>query len=492
VSGEIDKDNNRLVLNTESNGRFHSDWLSMMYPRLRLARNLLSENGVIFISIDDNEVGNLKILCDEIFGSACFVCQFTWVKKKKGSHLSDTHRSMTEYILTYARHKEGLILFGEAAYSDKLQPLAKKTNLLKKLVIPANTVRTTLHDGLVSKGKKGEGDSSLLFLNSFNVKNGFIQNEIQVEGPFVWTQSKLNEEIALGTTIHLSAKFGFNVGRYDQAEKFKAPSTLLNDVGTNEDAFQELSSLLGKERIFEFAKPVSLVQFLINAATYKTKSGLILDFFAGSGTTGHAVIAQNLLDNGNRKFILIQIPEEIKEERGSAFKFCIENKKPPLISEITKERLRRAIKKISEGKNKSENKLDTGIRVFKLDSSSLRLVSKRPEDFRQKELLGDVDNLKEDRTELDLLFHVLIDWGVDLSFPITKEKIFQKDVYSVDGDAIVACFEPKITKQLVSELAARKPLRAVFRDGSYESDSLKINVEQIFKLLSPDTEIKTL
>jgi adenine-specific DNA-methyltransferase len=337
----------------------HAVWLSMMLPRLMLARELLAQHGVLFISIDDTEIGNLRVLCDEVFGETGFICQFVWVKKRKGSHLSNTHRSMTEHVLAYARERSGLVLFGEPAYAEKQQPLAKKTNSRRILRFPAGAVATTLEDGTYPATQRG----GLRFSQPFSVIEGHIPDRLEVEGPFVWTQRKLDQEIALGTTIHLSTRFGLNVRRHDQARKIKAPSTLLIDQGTNETAFADLAALFGAERVFDFTKPVSLLRFLIDSVTHATRSGIVLDFFAGSGTTGHAVMDLNAEDRGRRRFVLIQSPQPLDPSRPgqrTAAAYCDRLGRPRTIAELTKERLRRAGRGLGA-------EIDRGFRVFKLE-----------------------------------------------------------------------------------------------------------------------------
>ena len=299
----------------------HSKWLSFMNKRLKIAKKLLSDKGVIFISIDDNEQAQLKLLCDEIFGSYNFVAIFVWVKKKKGSHLSKTTRSMTEYVLCYAKNYSDLEMYGEAAYSDKQQPLAKRTNSQKNLSFASNIIHTTLSDGIYS-GVQGKGSSALNF-KEFEVKNNLVISPCVVSGPFIWTQSKLDEEIKMGTTINLSSKFGFNVLRSDQESKIKRPSTLIDnkiEVGTNEDAYDEIIEIFGEEGIMSYPKPVSLIKYLINTRAFFYKNLIILDFFAGSGTTLHATMQLNAEDGGHRQCILVtnnenNICEEVTYER---------------------------------------------------------------------------------------------------------------------------------------------------------------------------------
>jgi adenine-specific DNA-methyltransferase len=304
--------------NTEtdrSSGRFlykdgyeRSSWLSFIYDRIVQTLPLLADDAPFLVSIDEHEFGRLNELLGQLLGERIGV--FTWVKKAKGSHLSQTIRDMTEFVLAYCRVKEGLVLYGEAAYSEKAQPLVKKTNARKTLKFPPNSVRTTLDDGTYEAGERGEGDSALRFIEPFSVVDGVVTTGITVEGPFVWTQAKLDEELALGTIPQLSRQFGFNVVRHDQAEKFKRPSTLLSSeqgIGTNESAFQEYVSLFGIEPRGLYPKPVSLISYLIRARTFFSKDGVVLDAFAGSGTTAHAVINLNREDGGRRKYILVEM-----------------------------------------------------------------------------------------------------------------------------------------------------------------------------------------
>ncbi|MDM1137818.1 site-specific DNA-methyltransferase [Empedobacter sp. R132-2] len=301
----------------------HSKWLSFMDKRLRLAKKLLSDNGVIFISIDDNEQAQLKLLCDEILNENNFIGNFIWTKKKKGSHLSKTIRSMTEYVLVYSKDISNTELFGEAAYSNKWQPLVKRTNSLKTLTFPKNFITTTLTDQIIEKGIYGNGSSSIEILNDIIVENQLIKSELNVNAPFVWTQKKLDEEITNGSQISLSSKFGFNTLRHDQDSKIKRPSTIINSevgVGTNEDAYQELINIFNEEGVMTYPKPTSLIEYLLNTKTYFNKDAIILDFFAGTGTTLHATMALNEKDNGNRTCIIVtnnenQIAEKVAYER---------------------------------------------------------------------------------------------------------------------------------------------------------------------------------
>ena len=323
------------------------------------------------------------------------------------------------------------------------------------------------------------------------VSDGIIDNAIEVEGPFVWTQEKLDSEIRVGTTINLSSKFGFNVLRSDQSEKIKRPSTLIDSkvgVGTNEDAYQEALELFNAEGIMSYPKPTSLIRYLINTVTYFDQNAVVLDFFAGSSTTAHAVMQLNAEDGGNRKFIMVQLPEPCNEQ-SEAFKAGYNT-----IAEISKERIRRAGKKILEGEFHNNWNKDSGFRVLKIDSSNMAKVYYTPDAVKQEELFNAVDNIKPDRTPEDLLFQVLLDLSVDLSLPIRKELIQGKSVFFVNHSPydLIACFDTGVSEELVEELAQHKPLRVVFRDTGFTTDTVKINVDQIFKQLSPGTEVKSI
>ena len=482
-------ENKQFRENNESNPRFHSDWCSMILARLQLARNLMSDDGIIFISIDDNEVENLKKICNEVFGESNFIAQFIWIKKKKGSHLSKTIRSMTEYVLCYAKYYNLIELYGEDAYIDKQQPLAKRTNSIKNLKFPEQLVNTTLKDGIYKANNYGEGSSSIDFSTDFVVKDKKIISELNVNGPFVWTQEKLNFEILAGSQINLSSRFGFNVLRSDQKEKIKRPSTLIDSntkVGTNEDAYNEAIEIFNLEGIMSYPKPVSLITFIINTITYFDKNSIILDFFSGSATTAHAVMKLNAEDGGNRKFIMVQLPEETNE-KSEAYKAGYKN-----ICEIGKERIRRAGEKIKEEAGLSAQNLDIGFRVFKLDSTNMKDVYYSASKYDQAMLDDLTSNIKEDRTELDLLFGCLLEWGLPLSMPYTSEQISGVTIHTYNDGDLIACFAEKVPENVVNEIAKRQPLRAVFRDSSFASSPEKINVEEIFKLNAPNTSIKVL
>ena len=419
----------------------------------------MTDDGVIFISIDDNEQANLKRLCDEIFGEENFVGEFTWLKKKKGSHLSKTVRNMTEYLICFSKNRINVELFGEKAYSDKQQPLAKRTNSLKKLVFPKNFINTTLSEGKYTKGIYGKGTSSLNF-EEFNVRDGLVNSVCEVIGPFIWTQEKLDEEINLGTTVSLSSKFGFNVLRYNQDNKIKRPSTMIDSkvkVGTNEDAYEEIKEIFEIEGIMDYPKPVSLINYVVNTVTFYDKDSLILDFFSGSATTAHAVMKLNSEDNGNRKYIMVQLPETT-DEKSEALKAGYKN-----IAEIGKERIRRAGEKIKQEIEEYNSNLklgeepkkvpDIGFKVFKVDIDIVYEIM-----------------LRQNDVPLSKSLEVLTDIG--------NRTYFYASTYLI-------CLETEITEEMVEKLASLDPLpiKFVFRDSAFK-DNISLKDETFRKLRS--------
>jgi site-specific DNA-methyltransferase (adenine-specific)/adenine-specific DNA-methyltransferase len=299
----------------------HDRWICMMYPRLSLLKEFLRDDGVIFVSIDDYEINSLIFLLDELYGAGNRIGIFTWQRKKKGSHLDNHLRKMTEFVVCYALRKTRLSsLYGEDAYADKAQPIVKRTNKLKLLEFPPGIVQTSLPDGTYEKGPRGKPGTGLEFKSDFKVVRGVVKSELSVEGRFVWTQGTLSEELRLGTKIDLSKKFGFNAVRHDQLEKYKTPTTLLTPIigiGTNEDASQQLSEIFNREmgKAFPYSKPVSLIHYLVRSATKDDPDAIVLDSFGGSGTTAHATLQLNNELGGNRRFVLIQMPHETIEQQ---------------------------------------------------------------------------------------------------------------------------------------------------------------------------------
>jgi adenine-specific DNA-methyltransferase len=471
-SNQHDEIGNRLIANTEANGRFHSDWASMLYSRLRLARNLLREDGAVFISIDDGEVATLRQLCDEVFGSSNFIATIIWQKvyapKSSARHFSEDH----DYIVVYARDSEtwkpNLLPRTDEQNADYKNPDSdprgpwKANNLSARNYYSKGTYSITCPSGRVIDGPpRGR---------YWAISKEKLE-QLDVEGRVWWG---LNGNNVPAPKIYFS-----------EVKQGRVPQTLwpYGEVGHTQEAKKVLVDLLTFEdsaSVFDTPKPVRLILRMLELATNQSDESLVLDFFAGSGTVGHAVMDANGKDGGNRRFILVQLPEATEE---ATYK---------TISNIAKERLRKAGIKIKSESTLINASLDTGFRVLKIDASNMQDVYYTPDAIQQADLLGHIDNVRPDRMPEDLLFQVLLDWGVDLTSPIATEAIDGKRVFFVDGNALAACFEAGVTDELVKQIADRKPLRAVFRDSSYGSDSVKINVEQIFKFYSPDTEVRAI
>jgi len=487
-SGQTDEEGNRLVPNPESNGRFHSDWLTMMYSRLKLARNLLSNDGIIFISIDDNEVDNLKKICGEIFGEDNFLGIITWSKKRKGSFLSKKIISLTEYVLVYTKKiSDKTYIFGGKADNNESQPIIKRTNSTSILKIKAGWITTKLPDGKYNKGIYGEEVNPVELLDDVVFEKNININDFTIKAPFVWSQSFLEQQVALGTRLIINtSNFQVRVFRTYTADDFKGFPSYIDGVkisGTNEDAYEDLEKIFEVKKLFDYSKPNNYIKELIKGATYFDKECVILDFFSGSATTAHAVMQLNAEDGGNRKYIMVQLSEKCHEE-SEAYKAGYKN-----ICEIGKERIRRAAKKIKE---ETKANIDYGFRVFKADSSNMKDIYYSPEHLKQNELDLFESNTKADRNDEDLLIQVLLDFGLKLSLPMETRKIGDQNVHFVAGNSLVACFDENISEDIIKKIAKEKPLRTIFKDNSFKRDDSRINVEEIFKMLSPGTEIKVI
>lgn len=473
-SNQSDNDGNNLVANKDSNGRFHSDWLTMIYPRLKLARNLLKDDGVIFVSIDDSEQVNLKKVCDEIFGADNFIEQFVWIKKTNPPN-NVVIGSVHEYVLAYAKNKEKCELY--------LLPRSSESN--SKYTNPDNDPRGEWTAGDLSAAAKGGRSTPSLM---YQIKNPNTGELFDPPPSRMWIVPKEQMEKNINEGRIWWGKDGCGKPKYkrflSEVRQGVSVSTLLNFCGNNGTASKELNALFDGEVVFETPKPTSLIDVLCSISTKYNDT--VLDFFAGSSATPHSILKQNAKDNGGRKFIAVQLPE-LCDESSSAFKAGYKT-----IAEISKERIRRAGAKILEGECHIDWNKDVGFRVLKVDTSNMADVYYSPDQVTQGSLDLLVDNIKADRTDEDLLFQVLLDWGVDLTLPIRKETIQGKSVFFVDDDALVACFDLRINEALIKELATKEPLRVVFRDDGFESDAVKINAEQIFKQVSPHTEVKAI
>jgi adenine-specific DNA-methyltransferase len=504
-SNQKDHSLNRLIANTETNGKFHSDWLSMIYPRLRTSKKLLTDDGVIFISIDDNEIANLISIVKEIFGEANLIATLVWEKKKKGTFLSGSVSSVKEYIVVAAKDRvkfSGLI--GEINSEVETYPCINSSNKRDQRVIPA---------GLISKYREKDfflpaghvisvSTMDIVLQSDLIVSGGRVEKPVVMESNWRYTQTAMDEfaekeELYLTQDLYLRRIVSEarhktlkdllpRVGE-DTGSSFKAiniENLFADGWGSNEDGAEELRQILSTKGALEYPKPRKLVEKL--CASIRDNNCIVLDFFAGSATTGHAVIDLNSLDGGQRRFILVQLPEVIEN-------LTVRNNViVKTIADLAKERLRYSGEVLSKNECHPDWNKDVGFRVLKIDTSNMRDVYYAPEAIKQEDLLGAVENIKPDRTPEDLLFQVLVDWGVDLTLPITRQSISGKTVFFVDENALVACFDQGISEELVTTLTKHKPLRAVFRDTGLARDDTKINIKQIFRQLSPGTDVKSI
>ena len=478
-SNQQDDAGNNLVANKDSNGRFHSDWLSMLYSRLRLARNLLSTDGVIVVSIDDGEVASLRRICDEIFGEENFVESFVWKKSYGGGPKEKYAVTQHEYVLMYAKSKASLLPF-----QLKYDP-AKIVRYYKGKDEHFAT-RGPFRIKPLEATKSMDARPNLVY--GIPAPNG---GEIWPERQWLWSKDRVLQSITENGLVFIENgdRRTVNYKQYlrdeNGVERGEKPFSVMDGIYTQQGT-DDLRSLFEGKVVLQFPKPVALIQKFVEIGTGDSEDSIILDFFSGSSTTAHAVMAFNAAFGMHCRHIMVQIPDACDEDSaafGAGYK---------TIAELGKERIRRAGKKIKSENAITTPDLDIGFRVLKIDTSNMNEVYYTPDAVTQEALPGLVDNIRADRTAEDLLFQVLLDWGVDLALPISQQSIAGKTVFLVDGNALAACFETGIDEDFVKQLAAHKPLRVVFRDAGFVSDSVKINVEQVFKLLSPATEIKTL
>lgn len=466
--------------NPETNGRYHTDWLNMMYPRLKLARNLLRDDGVVFISIDDNELNNLKKICDEIFGEDNYIGTFSWVKTETPSNLSNKIKESVEYILCYEKSRNNNKFNGLSKISKSSNGLMNQTNSEKVLIFPKNIVDTGINDGTIKAGIYGTKSYTIELLEDCQVKDGYFTTPIKLKGKFKWGQDKLNKEIEEYNTKISIRTIALSPSYEKEEYEAESPWNIINKkfgVGTNEDASDELEDVIGK-KLFSYPKPVSLLKYITNFIV--DKDDLVLDFFSGSATTAHAVIQLNTEDKGKRKFIMVQLPE-LTDEKSEAYKAGYKN-----ICEIGKERIRRAGDKIvSENKDKEgiEN-LDIGFKVFKLDSSNLKSWDSSMDNLEQN-LLDMESNLKKDRTNEDLLYEILLKSGIELTAKIEEIKVGYNTLYNIGQGALLACLDDRITQDVIDEIPKhRSPFmdtKVIFKEAGFMSDAAKINAVQNLK-----------
>ncbi len=475
-SGQTDEEGNRLVQNSESNGRFHTDWLNMLYPRLCLAKDLLANDGLIFISIDEHESHNLRKICDEIFGAQNFITQIVWEKRYTRSNNARRFTTLTEPVVCYAKN----IMF----VSDIKERRNEKADSIYSN--PDNDPRGPWTSvSYVNPASKNQRPNLVYKLH--NPITG-----ADVEHPTnAWKYERATYEKHVKENRLYWGKNGENV--YPRLKKYlfemeggMVPVDLWRQqiTGTTDQASKELESLLGR-KIFNFPKPKELVMRIVSLIINgnKRENGIILDFFSGSGTSAHAVMQLNAEDNGHRKYILMQLPAETGET-SEAYKMGYKT-----ICDIGEERIRRAGKKIKE---ETGADIDYGFRCFRVDSSNMKDVYYKPSDVKQAELDLFTDNIKEDRTPKDLLIQVMLDLGVLLSSKVEEKEIAGKKVFSVADGYLIACFDRDVTDDVVTAIARKHPFYAVFRDSSFSSDSVAANFEQIFDTYSPQTVRKVL
>lgn len=484
-SGQFDEQGNRMFTNAESNGRFHTDWLNMIYPRLKVARDLLTDDGVIFISIDDNEVENLRKVCDEVFGEQNFVDCLHWKKKKQPSFLAKHTAKVMEYVIVYAKNTFKLEKLSVEKVSDSNKKVININNKVSSRIFkPGVRVKSEEQTGIIKAGVYTGRSMDVEYKNDIYYENGRTTNEVEVVSKFSDSQSNIDTFIQKDL-LYITKNFLLrrDVGE-EAAEKRKSiTDLLLNDYGDNQESDKEFLELFDK-KYFDYTKPIKLIYNLVKSNF--TEEGIILDFFSGSATTAHAVMLLNSEDGGNRKFIMVQLPEKT-EEKSEAFKAGYKN-----ICEIGKERIRRAGKKIKEESPLTTQDLDTGFRVLKLDSTNMQDIYYSPKDISQADLFSQVDNVKPDRTGEDLLFQVMLELGATLDSKIETTTVAGKTIYNVAEGYLVACFDQDITDEVVKAIAQMQPAYAVLRDTSMKDDSTATNFEQIFKTYSPDTVTKIL
>ncbi len=477
--GNLDESNQRLIKNTNSNGRFHSDWCSMIYPRLMLAKNLLKQDGVIFISIDDNELNNLLKIASEIFGENNYIASIPWRKRTAKSDVPFGVSQDYEWIVAFAKSDKFLarVEGKQRKYYEsddfpgepwRIHDLTKQTTASER----PNSYFTIVNP---KNGKNYPADSNRTWaITAETFKSYYNQNRIIFPGDYDFL--RISKPVLRYWKSDDMKKAGENFGRVALSSK------LPDDIGMSQDGTKEISELFGG-KVFSYPKPTSLIKYLVTAST--GKDDLILDFFSGSSTTADAVMQANSEDNGDRKYILVQLPEAC-DPKSEAYQAGFQN-----ICEIGKERIRRAGLKL-QSKSVRQKNLDTGFRVFRIDSSNMKDVYYSPDEYSQNILDMLSSNIKEDRTSLDLLFGCLVDWGLPLSLPYSSEMIDGFEIHDYNVGDLIACFDDNLTDTVLRKIAEKKPLRVVLRDSGFDDNASKINILEIFKTLSPDTSIRVI
>lgn len=483
AAGVCDDAGNKMFKNTNTNGRFHSDWCSMIYSRLLLASKLLKDDGILFISIDDNEVENLTKIGKEIFGESNYINALKWKRKKQPSFLSKHIAPVMEYVLIFAKNSESMGKLSVESVSDSTKKVINISNVESERVFKKGVEVKGLINGVIPKGKYTVKTMSVEYKDDVIVEDGYTTNPVTVRAKFLNTQDKIDEFINNKLLFITAAK---GLRRYvseEEKNKAKSITDLILDWGDNQDSEKEQRELLGIS-IFDYTKPVSLIYNLIKSCT--SDEDTIMDFFSGSATTAHAVMQLNAEDGGHRNFIMVQVVEKTDID-SEAYNMGYKN-----ICEIGKERIRKAGNKIKEESPITTTNLDVGFRVFKTDDSNMTDVYYNPSEYSQDLLSALESNIKPDRTDLDLLFGCLLEWGLPLSLPYSSEEIDGCTVHDYNDGDLIACFDENVPDSVVKSIAKKQPLRAVFRDSSFSDSPSKINVGEIFKLLAPNTRVKVI
>lgn len=482
ASGAVDELGNKYIKNMDSNGRFHSDWCSMIYSRLMVARTLLSEDGVIFISIDDNEVENLRKICDEVFGESNKIAQLVIENNPRGRQSDAFFATSHEYLLCYASNIDSATITGmslsekqkaEYKYEDEIGRY-RLLGLRQRGVASLREDRPEMFFPIWVNPE----DSSISLTYVEDWEEVIPKKSDGREGRWMWGKQKcINESNRLvAKLVSTRREFDIFVKDYlnkDGEQRTRKYKTIWSDkILNNQIGTQEVKAILGGDYM-SFPKSPEYIKTIIQTGT--SSSSLILDFFSGSATTAHAVMQLNAEDGGNRQYIMVQLPEETPED-SEARKAGYNT-----IPDIAKERIRRAGKKIKEESPLTTADLDTGFRVFRLDEGNYEDVKRSPKEFKQEQLDLFLNNIKTDRNDLDLLFGCMLDWGVQLSLPMTQEVVDGKTIYTVNDGDLVACFAENVSEDVVKAMAEKMPLRVIFRDSCFAQDADKINIYETFK-----------
>ena len=476
---QTDEYGNRLVANPETAGRYHSDWLSMMYPRLKLARNLLTDDGVIFMSIDDNEVHNLRKIGDEIFGEENFLANFPWKKRTTKSDVPFGISQDYEWIIGFCKSNfYGGLKFERKYYSSDDYPNDRwRLSDLTTQKVEADRPNSAfdLIDPKTSKIYK-YNPNRLWGITKDTFQDYYDRGKIVFPDDYKFLNSSIPSYRVFESEDKKKALL-----KYGIESPIKSVSTFFpKEVGMNQDGNKEMLSIFGK-KIFSYPKPTTFLKYILSFIN--NNDGIILDMFSGSATTAHSIMQLNADDGGKRKFIMAQLPEAT-DEKSEAYKAGYKN-----ICEIGKERIRRAAAKIKEETNAD---IDYGFKVFKVASSNMQDVYYKPQDYNQGQLDVFADNIKEDRTSEDLLTQILLDWGLPLTLKTEILTIQGKEVFKVDTNYLMACFSKDVDEAFAKEIATHQPLRIVFKDSGFKDDTAKENVKQLLKQLSPNTEMKVI